>query len=309
MPVDAIVGYDGSPGASAAIAAGALLFPGAHGWTTYLWVPPFASDKVRRRLCPMARDANELAEMVEREGECEAQRIVGMGVTLARAAGWHAERLLRRTWGPEGLRIAQAVDDVQADLVVVGARGFGGTQAVLGSVSDMVLHYLPPAGGRGTASDAVSRVRSARQRTDPRRLGRLERCRYGVGGGQAAVPAARCVADSRRRRPSARTAGRSLGSGSRRRASVDRQPRSWFACPCRLGSTGGGRRRPQCGSGGRRIARTLRCSGRRAGQRSRGNRAPLPSTGDGRPGRVGGRLRIVIGRPGPAAVPRPPPAL
>ncbi|EUA11823.1 hypothetical protein I545_5195 [Mycobacterium kansasii 662] len=31
MPVDAIVGYDGSPGASVAIAAGALLFPGAHG--------------------------------------------------------------------------------------------------------------------------------------------------------------------------------------------------------------------------------------------------------------------------------------
>ncbi|WP_099184560.1 universal stress protein [Mycobacterium kansasii] len=143
MPVDAIVGYDGSPGASVAIAAGALLFPGAHGWITYLWVPPFASEKVRRRLRPMARDANELAEMVEREGECEAERIVGMGVTLARAAGWHAEPLLKRTWGPEGLRIAQAGDDVQADLVVVGARGLGGTQAVLGSVSDMVLHYCP----------------------------------------------------------------------------------------------------------------------------------------------------------------------
>ncbi|OOK68688.1 universal stress family protein, partial [Mycobacterium kansasii] len=100
--MDAIVGYDGSPGASVAIAAGALLFPGAHGWITYLWVPPFASEKVRRRLRPMARDANELAEMVEREGECEAERIVGMGVTLARAAGWHAEPLLKRTWGPEG---------------------------------------------------------------------------------------------------------------------------------------------------------------------------------------------------------------
>ncbi|ORB85388.1 universal stress protein [Mycobacterium kansasii] len=143
MPVDAIVGYDGSPGASAALAAGALLFPGAHGWITYLWVPPFASDKVRRRLRPMARDANELAEMIEREGEREAQRIVEMGVTLASAAGWRAEPLLKRTWGSEGLRIAQAVDDAQADVVVVGARGLGGAQAALGSVSDMVLHYCP----------------------------------------------------------------------------------------------------------------------------------------------------------------------
>ena len=38
-----VVGYDGSPAAAAAIDAGALLFPGAHGWITYLWVPPFAS--------------------------------------------------------------------------------------------------------------------------------------------------------------------------------------------------------------------------------------------------------------------------
>ncbi|KAA1252103.1 universal stress protein [Mycobacterium simiae] len=141
MAVNAIVGYDGSLGASAAIDAGARLFPGAHGWITFLWLPPFASDKVRRRLRPMARDANELAEMVEREGEREARRIIDLGVILARAAGWDAEPLLKRTWGPEGLRIAQAVEDVQADVVLVGSRGLGGTQAVLGSVSDMVLHY------------------------------------------------------------------------------------------------------------------------------------------------------------------------
>ncbi|CAM4139644.1 Universal stress proteinc/MT2085 [Mycobacterium basiliense] len=141
MPLNAIVGYDGSPGASAAIDAGALLFPGAHGWITYLWVPPFASDKVRRRLRPLARDANELIEMVEREGEREAQRVVSMGVTLARAAGWDAEPLLTRTWGAEGLRIAQAAEEVQADFVLAGSRGLGGTQSVLGSVADMVLHY------------------------------------------------------------------------------------------------------------------------------------------------------------------------
>jgi nucleotide-binding universal stress UspA family protein len=141
VPVGAIVGYDGSPGSSRAIDAGALLFPGAHGWITYLWVPPFASDKVRRRLRAIARDVNELIEMVEQEGEREAERLVSMGVTLARVAGWDAEPLLKRTWGAEGLRIAQAAEEVHADLVLVGSRGLGGTQAVLGSVSDMVVHY------------------------------------------------------------------------------------------------------------------------------------------------------------------------
>lgn len=141
MPVGAIVGYDGSPGANAAIDAAALLFPKAHAWITYLWVPPFASDKVRQRLRAIARDVNELIEMVEREGEREAERLVSTGVTLACAAGWDAEPLLKRTWGAEGLRIAQAAEEVQADLVLVGSRGLGGTQAVLGSVSDMAVHY------------------------------------------------------------------------------------------------------------------------------------------------------------------------
>lgn len=141
MSVGAIVGYDGSPGASAAIGAGASLFPGARGWITYLWVPPFASGKVRARLRPLAHDVNELIEMVKQEGEHEAQRLVAMGVTLARAAGWDAEPLLKQTWGAQGLRIAQAAEEVHADVVLVGSRGLGGTQAVLGSVSDMVVHY------------------------------------------------------------------------------------------------------------------------------------------------------------------------
>ena len=69
MPVNAVVGYDGSPTASAAIDAGALLFPQAHAWLTYLWTPPFASERLRRRLRADARNVNELIEMIEREGE------------------------------------------------------------------------------------------------------------------------------------------------------------------------------------------------------------------------------------------------
>ena len=141
MTVRVVMGYDGSQEAGTAIDVGVALFPGAHGWITYLWVPPFASEKVRQRLRSRARDTDELVALVEQEGEREAQRVVATGVTLAGAAGWDAEPLLKRTWGGEGWRIAQVAEEVDADLVIVGSRGLGGAKAVLGSVSDLVVHY------------------------------------------------------------------------------------------------------------------------------------------------------------------------
>lgn len=141
MPLGVIVGYDGSPVASAAIDAGALLLPGSHAWITHLWMPPLASETLRHRLRAIARDVNEFMDMVEQEGNREAERLVAMGVTLARAAGWDAEPLVKRTWGAEGLRLAQIAELMQADLVVIGSRGLGGSRAVLGSVSDTLVHY------------------------------------------------------------------------------------------------------------------------------------------------------------------------
>ncbi len=141
MPVRVAIGYDGSPAASAAIDAGALLFPDSHAWVTHLWMPPLASEALRHRLRAKARDVNEFMEMVEQEGHREAERLTAMGVVLARAAGWDAEPLVKRTWGAEGLRLAQITEQVEADLALIGSRGLGGTKAVLGSVSDTVVHY------------------------------------------------------------------------------------------------------------------------------------------------------------------------
>lgn len=136
-----LMGFDGSMASAASIDAGALLLPDVHAWITYLWVPPFAGDRVRRRLREQIGNVNDLIEAVEREGRFEAQRILAMGVNLARAAGWEAEPLLEQTYGGEGPAILQAAEKVEADVVVVGSRGLGGTDAVLGSVSDMVVHY------------------------------------------------------------------------------------------------------------------------------------------------------------------------
>jgi nucleotide-binding universal stress UspA family protein len=140
-PVRLILGYDGSPPAGAAIDAGAALFPGAHAWVTHLWAPPFASEALRKRLWTGRGDVGDFVAAVEREGEREARRLAANGVTLARAAGWEAEPLVRRTYGGAGLELGQIAGEVGADLVLAGSRGLGGTEAVLGSVSDMMVHH------------------------------------------------------------------------------------------------------------------------------------------------------------------------
>jgi nucleotide-binding universal stress UspA family protein len=141
MPLGVIIGYDGSPAATAAIDVGGRLLPSAHAWVAHLWTPPFASEALRRRLRAVARSASELVERTETEGEREAQRIAANGTTLARAAGLDAEPLVERSWGGEGLVLAQLAEKVSADVVLVGSRGLGGAQALLGSVSDTAVHY------------------------------------------------------------------------------------------------------------------------------------------------------------------------
>jgi nucleotide-binding universal stress UspA family protein len=138
-----VVGYDGSPAASAAINAGAALFPQARAWIVHLWTPPFANESLRRRLWPGTRNVDAFVDAIEREGEAEAERVAGLGVTLATAAGWTAEPLVRCAYGGEGLQFTQIAEKTDADLVLVGSRGLGGARAVLGSVSDLVVHYTP----------------------------------------------------------------------------------------------------------------------------------------------------------------------
>jgi nucleotide-binding universal stress UspA family protein len=143
MPVQVLMGYDGSPAANAAIDVAVQLFPHARARIAYVWMPPIANADLRQRLWPATGGVNEFVEAVEREGEQEANRIAATGVTLAGAAGWEAEALVLRCLGGEGVRVAELAEQVDTDVVVVGSRGLGGARAVLGSVSDMVVHYSP----------------------------------------------------------------------------------------------------------------------------------------------------------------------
>jgi hypothetical protein len=62
---------------------GAALLPSAHAWIVHLWVPPFTSEGMRRRLWTGTAAINEFVAAIEREGGAEAARLAGTGVTLA----------------------------------------------------------------------------------------------------------------------------------------------------------------------------------------------------------------------------------
>lgn len=135
-----LVGFDGSPAAAAAIEAGAILLPGAEGWITYLWGPPFASSSLRRRLRERIGNVNDLIAAVDLEGRIEAERIAAVGVALAKASGWEVQPLIEQTHSAEGPALVRAAEQADANVLIVGSRGLSGKDAVLGSVSDMVVH-------------------------------------------------------------------------------------------------------------------------------------------------------------------------
>ncbi|MEU7909361.1 universal stress protein [Actinoplanes sp. NPDC049118] len=135
--------YDGSLAAGAAIDCAGSLLPPAQGWIAHLWVPPFASDALRRQLWHGTRRVDDFVAAIEREGAAEAERLAGMGVILAKAAGWETEPVVARSYGGEGLQLAELAEKLDPDLIVLGSRGLGGARAVFGSVSDVVVHYAP----------------------------------------------------------------------------------------------------------------------------------------------------------------------
>jgi nucleotide-binding universal stress UspA family protein len=138
-----LAGYDGSPGAANAIEIAARLVPSAAAQVVYLWEPPFAVPQLRQRLVREADSLERLIDLLEAEGRAEADRLAGNGVALAQAAGWVAETLVQRSFGGDAYHFARLAEERAADLVILGSRGLTGVHAVLGSVSDLVVHVSP----------------------------------------------------------------------------------------------------------------------------------------------------------------------
>lgn len=135
-----LLGFDGSQAASTAIEVATELFPNAAATLLYFWTSPIGDPAVPGRFTTRARSLDELIEIAEREGAERADRLVEEAVAGLRAAGWEAEPLVRRLYGGVGFGLAQAAEELDADLIVLGARGLGGVSAALGSTSDLVAH-------------------------------------------------------------------------------------------------------------------------------------------------------------------------
>jgi nucleotide-binding universal stress UspA family protein len=134
--------YDGSESADAAIATAGKLFGHNRADAVVLTVwEPLTVEALRAArfggLPPVPVDVSE----VDEHSEKQAQQLAAHGARIAGAAGFEARAL----WAADERQIAATIlegaDELNADLIVTGARGLSGVSAFFGSVSNHVLQH------------------------------------------------------------------------------------------------------------------------------------------------------------------------
>ncbi len=136
-----VVGYDGSLSSAAAIGIAADLLPDASAVIAHVWTPRITDPDLRHRLARHAGGIENLIALIEQEGRAEADRLVADGVAIARAHGWQATAATRRGFGGEGYELDRIAAERDSDLLVLGSRGLGGVRALLGSTTDVAVHF------------------------------------------------------------------------------------------------------------------------------------------------------------------------
>ena len=137
-----LIAYDGSESADAAISAARDLLGGASGEAVVLSVWEPLVDQALRSL----RFGGRLPVMtdvagVDAQSEEQARRLAEHGARRAGEAGFEARPL----WVADKRAIADTIvdraEELDVDLIVLGARGLTGIRALLGSVSNHVLQH------------------------------------------------------------------------------------------------------------------------------------------------------------------------
>jgi len=134
--------YDGSESADAAI-TGARDLLGSRGIDAVVlsvWEPLVVEALRAMRFggrLPMLPDVAD----VDAQSEDEARQVAEHGARLAGEAGFEARPLWVADTRAIADTIVEGADELDVDLIVLGARGLAGIRAFLGSVSNHVLQH------------------------------------------------------------------------------------------------------------------------------------------------------------------------
>jgi nucleotide-binding universal stress UspA family protein len=120
--------YDGSDDAAAAIEAAAPLFPGREAVVVCFW-QPFA-QVAKRFAVSLLEVVQEATSVNEREGSL-AQELADAGAAIASRAGLHAEAHAVEVSKPIDEAIIAYADEIDAPVIVLGARGRSGIGSML----------------------------------------------------------------------------------------------------------------------------------------------------------------------------------
>jgi nucleotide-binding universal stress UspA family protein len=145
--------YDGSESAQAALRAAASIVDAqeTNAIVISVWEPLLVDVVRASKFGPVGMPTNT-AELDER-AEAAARHVAELGAQLVGELGFHTRSLAIADNSDVAGAIVAAADDVDADLIVLGARGLTGVRAYLGSVSNHVLQHarrpllvIPPKG-------------------------------------------------------------------------------------------------------------------------------------------------------------------
>jgi len=137
----AVIGYDGSEDASAAIRhAGRLLGP-RPAVVIHVW-ESLAGLLLHTDVDGLTGTMREAAEEMDEEERSTAEQIAEEGAELARDSGFEAEGRALQGRPKAWPALLEAADAVDAAVVVIGSRGQGAVKSALfGSVSSGLLHH------------------------------------------------------------------------------------------------------------------------------------------------------------------------
>ena len=136
-----LICYDASPSATRAISTARAILGRERATVLHVWQPPrdfFEPDWLGGPSAAIGTPLAELEALALRRAEVVADE----GVELARKAGFTAEARAEVETGRVWRTIIDVARDVDAEVIVVGARGLSTVRSVLvGSVSNAIVHH------------------------------------------------------------------------------------------------------------------------------------------------------------------------